>query len=407
MKTQSAGNPDAPIRVLVDDGCLAGARTGVGQYLASILDHWPNHPSVELCCPHRAACGAFPATPAATLGPVRLRPLAAIGDPRTSLRRRIARFKPRWWHQARSAKLTRRFHRERFDLFFEPNCIAVDQVRPTVTAMMDLSVLELPETHPWDRRRYWEWFLPSTIAHTAHWIAISGATASAMQRLLGIPRNKIAVVPLASRWAVRESSAGERQRLRVRLGLPDRYVLCLGTIEPRKNVLRLLDAYLDRPATWRSRTKLILAGMPGWGPKEFWRRLRAHPAAREVLFTGYLEDERSAAMVQAARALVYPSLYEGFGLPAVEAMALGTPVVASDIPSLQEACGEAARLVSPEDPAALGEAIESICEPGLSREILVEAGRRQAGRYSWSAAAAAHHDLFARIAGRNTLTGAA
>ncbi len=391
-------------RFLVNDRILSVARTGVGQYLASVVAHWPDHPQVELVgfyfrkLKHReipATRFHFPAL--AQVPAIKLRSLTQVGPGRASRWRQLLG----WLRPPRESYYWMRVQRERrhgvYAGFFEPNHLIVADVRPIVASVMDLSVLECPQYHPADRVAFWKRHLDDGLRWTGHWICISQATAKAMQRVLGVSPHAQTVIPLASRWGTPPTD-WTPETARRRLRLPPRYLLYMGTIEPRKNILRILDAYAARSRTWREHTPLLLAGMPGWGDAVFWRSLREHPMAAHAFTTGYLTDAQAAATVFGASALVYPSLYEGFGLPPLEAMVLGVPVAASTAESVREVCADAAVCLDPEHTQAWGDWLEKLSEPGDQRQALIARGLKRAKDFSWELTAQAHHDLLLRLA---------
>jgi alpha-1,3-rhamnosyl/mannosyltransferase len=171
----------------------------------------------------------------------------------------------------------------------------------------------------------------------------------------------------------------------------------VGTIEPRKNLLNLLDAYARRPKAWRAQVPLILVGMPGWGNEAFWRALREHRVAGEVWMTGYLPDAYAAAVVAGAQGLFYPSFYEGFGLPVLEAMSLGVPVAASTADSVREVCGDAALLVHPDNTHGWSDALARLSETGEERDRLTDAGRGRSAHFRWETVADMYQQLFGRL----------
>ena len=390
---------------LANDDCLRKRRTGIAHYLGAIARHWPLDAEVDLVGLRSPALVAderarahdiFP--PPELLPPISLRPLNRIEPARRWVERTpfLDQAKGAWriWRGLQAAAALRT---GRCRLVFEPNCLALDCGGPVLAAMQDLSVVELPHTHPADRVRLWNRELRRAVQRTTHWITLSQATADCLIGHAGLDRSDVTVIPAASRWTQPPSSWAPAT-LRTRLKAPDRYLLYLGTIEPRKNLGALLDAYAQKPAAWRARTALILAGSPGWGSAAFWEQLRSHPVSREVWTTGYVSDAQAAALLAGATALVYPSLYEGFGLPLVEAMTFGAPIVASAIPSLTEVAGDAAILLNPADAVGWSEAIERIAEPGADRDEWVARGRRRGALYSWPVAAERHHDLFRQFA---------
>jgi glycosyltransferase involved in cell wall biosynthesis len=185
-----------------------------------------------------------------------------------------------------------------------------------------------------------------------------------------------------------ESIAATRREL----GLPGGYLLYVGTLEPRKNLPLLLDAWEAMRDDEQGAPPLVLAGGYGWRSRGLMDRLQALRGEGVVLL-GRVDQERLVRLLQAATCFVYPSLYEGFGLPPAEALACGVPVVATHGGSLPEVLGDAALLVDPHEPAELAAAIgRALREPGLAAELSAR-GPRQAARFSWAASAAALEEV--------------
>jgi glycosyltransferase involved in cell wall biosynthesis len=177
------------------------------------------------------------------------------------------------------------------------------------------------------------------------------------------------------------------------------YALYVGTLQPRKNLRRLIQAWrvlLDAPAPLPSRSSaplLILAGAKGWGSEDLEGELAALGLAGPVRFTGYISDTEKSALLRGARAFAFPSLYEGFGFPVLEAQSVGVPVVCSNTSSLPEVAGEAALLVNPLDVPALVAALrQAMCDEAV-RARLIAAGHRNVSRFSWDECAKVVLDL--------------
>lgn len=390
--------------VLANDACLHGARTGIGHYLSAVARHWPRDARVELAgfyCRDLVGHERMSQSRLPDLNDVpsiRLSPLASVAPAtRWRDRSRVVRAVKPLWQAVKASRLERKFRRDGYCGLFEPNCLTTCQAQPSITTMQDLSVLLMPDTHPADRVDLWQRQFHQAVRRTRQWITLSQATADSLIDFAGVPADSIHVIPAASRWPPLPDS-WSAEEIRRRLALPKRYLLYLGTIEPRKNLVRLLDAYARQPSSWRRATPLIFAGLPGWGSSDFWDALKSHDMSAEVQTTGYVTDAQAAAILAGATALAYPSLFEGFGLPVVEAMAFGVPVVASCIPSIVEVAGRAGLLVDPRDTERWRAALEEICEPGHPRRTRIAEGRRQASRFSWDAAARRHHDLFCQVA---------
>jgi glycosyltransferase involved in cell wall biosynthesis len=174
-------------------------------------------------------------------------------------------------------------------------------------------------------------------------------------------------------------------QVRARYGLPERYILYVGTIEPRKNLVALLEAWSKiRNSNFEVRNSLVIAGKKGWLYESFFARLRELGLEGEVLLPGYIADEDLPAVYSAASVFVFPSLYEGFGLPPLEAMACGTPVVCSNASSLPEVCDEAALLVAPTDTSALAQAMARVLSDDSLRATLRAHGLAQAAQFTWA-----------------------
>lgn len=231
-------------------------------------------------------------------------------------------------------------------------------------------------------------------------IAVSESTARDIVRHIGVPREKVRVVPLAAGKEFRP--VGDRVQLAellARIGMArSRYILFSGTLEPRKNVPVLLRAYAGLRNEYPD-TGLILAGAPGWRSGEVTDFIRANALGEEVRIAGYLSPRDLTVLYSGAAVFVLPSLYEGFGLPPLEAMACGAPVVVSSGGSLPEIVGDAAIVVPPDDVEGYRREIARVLSsPELARELR-EKGIRQAARYSWDRTASETLAVYREVAG--------
>jgi glycosyltransferase involved in cell wall biosynthesis len=201
---------------------------------------------------------------------------------------------------------------------------------------------------------------------------------------MGFPESKITVIPLAPNEAFRPVSRVQAETTVARYGLrPSRYFLHVGTIEPRKNLLRLLRAFERISRADPQAPDLVFIGGSGWRNREFYRAVETSPARSRVRLLGYLPEQDLAALYSASMATVYPSLYEGFGLPPLEAMACGAPVVTSNTSSLPEVVGDAALLVDPSDVGAIEAALVRVKGDPELRETLGYRGLQRARQFSW------------------------
>jgi glycosyltransferase involved in cell wall biosynthesis len=218
-------------------------------------------------------------------------------------------------------------------------------------------------------------------------VCISEATRRDLVGRYSSAAAKSVVVPLAAdeRFA-RERSAQEVEAVRSRYGLDRDFVLCAGTLEPRKNLARLIDAYAALPATLRAKTQLALVGPKGWDFAPVVEQASLH--ARDVSLLGHVTDDELACLYRACAVFAYPSLYEGFGLPVLEALAAGAPTITSNVSSLPEVAGEAAVYVDPTSVEEIRAAIEGLLASPEQRERLRALGPSRAAEFSWAGTAA-------------------
>lgn len=254
---------------------------------------------------------------------------------------------------------------------------------PVVVTIYDLSFVENPETFPAVQRRYLAAETAYSSRHAARLIAISESSRRDIHRVYGTPLSRIDVVAPGVGEAYRPLPADEVAAFRRRQELPDAFLLHVGTLQPRKNIPLLLEALarLSRPGL-----PLVLIGGKGWSYDAIFERVSALGLDGQVRFAGYVADEELPFWYGAASALVVPSLYEGFGLPIVEALACGTPVVAADNSSLPEAGGDVALYFNPRDPDELTARLATALDDPLIRERARTAGPIHAGRFSWARA---------------------
>jgi alpha-1,3-rhamnosyl/mannosyltransferase len=278
--------------------------------------------------------------------------------------------------------------RGRYDLYHEPNFIPLPSGRPTVTTICDLSVLLHPEWHPLDRVKHFERHFERGVANSIHFLAISEWGRQEIIRTLNVPPERITRTYMGIRPGLGPLPAAAVAATLRRLGLPSNYLLCLGTIEPRKNVLLLLRAYCALPEKLRRAWPLLLVGAWGWNTTEVADYFHNEARHRGALHLGYLADEHVPAIYNGARALVYPSLYEGFGLPPIEMMACGGAVLASTAGALVETVGSRAQLTEPDDLDGWRSALERVLTDEEWWRSLRRGVEEVARPYTWDRCAA-------------------
>ena len=256
-----------------------------------------------------------------------------------------------------------------------------------VVTVHDLSFLRYPQAFKRGNRIYLSAATRLAVARAEAVIAVSQHTAQELQRLLGVPPWRIHVVPNGVDARFRPLARREVEAFRQRRGLPERFVLYVGTFEPRKNLETLLRTYGTLVHRDPHTRPLIIAGGRGWHYARVFALLERLALEDRVRFPGFIAHEELPLWYNAATLFVFPSLYEGFGLPVLEAMACGTPVVASNASSLPEVVGEAGLLVAPRDVEGLAEAMRRLLTDAALREELRARGRDRASKYSWRASA--------------------
>jgi glycosyltransferase involved in cell wall biosynthesis len=257
-----------------------------------------------------------------------------------------------------------------------------------VCTFHDLIPLDNPEWFSPRFSAWYGWLMPRLARHVAHLIAVSEFTKQRIVELFGVRPGKVTVIPngVDRRFSVRP--AEEVAATRKQLGLPEgNYLLFVGSLEPRKNLGRLLLAWERAQSQLPDDTWLVVAGAKG--RSQVFSQVSLQQLPPRVHMTGYVSDEGLPALYSGALAVVYPSLYEGFGLPPLEAMACGTPVITSNTTSLPEVTGDAAVLVDPLDPDQIASAIARVVADSALRAELSRRGTARAADYSWDSAASA------------------
>ena len=297
------------------------------------------------------------------------------------------------WQQS---YLPRRLAEGDIDLFWSPLLTLPSRLPvPAVVTLHDLAALHHPETLAWRVRLSLLPFLDRSVRQAARILTGSHAVADeiAQQWPEAAGRTDVAWHGVTAEF--HPVSEDERAAIRARLGLPERFIFFAGTIEPRKNLDLLLDAWESLRGADAETPPLLVAGPDGWGSRATHRRME-RLAAAGLRRLGHLDRADLVAVLQAATIFVFPSLYEGFGLPAAEAMACGVPVLVSDISSLPEVVGDAGGRFDPEDAAELAGLLREWLD---SPELLAAArarGLERAAAFTWKRSAALHADSFRR-----------
>lgn len=284
-----------------------------------------------------------------------------------------------------------------FDVYHATNYVfthAVKRARRVVT-IHDMTLVLFPEWHPRARVNSMTHELARSLEIADHILADSAATRDDIVKQFSVRSERISVVPLAADRSFRPLPAEEIQKVLSHWGLVhDGYLLFMGTIEPRKNLLRLLQAV---ELAGSGIGPLVIVGADGWGSDEVARHIERLQRAGRLSYLGYVPDDARPSLINGARSFVYPSLYEGFGLPVLEAMACGVPVLASNVASLPEVVGDAGVLVDPHDVDAIARGMARLWHDDALRRDLSIRGIERARAFSWERTASQTLGVYTRL----------
>lgn len=287
------------------------------------------------------------------------------------------------------------------DVFHSPDFIPPYKTRaPNVITIHDLAFLLYPRLLTPQAAKYYGQIDPAARS-AAHVIAVSLSTKRDITRLLGVPEDKVSVIYEAAYSTAQPlDPAVARARVREKYGVDGDFILFVSTIEPRKNLPTLLAAYSKLLDNYHSAARLLVAGTKGWLTEEVDQALDKYKLRNRVCFLGGVPADELQYLYKAARVFALPSLYEGFGLPPLEAMAHGTPVIVSKVSSLPEVVGDAGLLVDPNDVEGWTVALHRVLtDEALHAEMSAKSLKR-AAKFSWERAARETLDVYRKVAGK-------
>lgn len=286
----------------------------------------------------------------------------------------------------------------KYDLYWQPSFIPSHFIKSKIiiVTIHDLSFLHYESWHPKERIKYFQKNFFKELEKIDYIITGSEFTKNELVKELGVKKEKISVIYHGVDTALYHPySQQEIAPTMKKYNLPKNFILCVGSIEPRKNLLNLLKAYNLFSENLKKLFPLILVGFQGWQNNDILHEIAI--SKESIKYLGYLSDEELAHLYAGASLFVYPSLYEGFGLPPIEAMACGTPVVTSSISSLPEVCKDAVCYCNPYSPNDIADKMLKLINNEQMRNQLITLGLKQAQSYSWDRAAKEHYRLFKEI----------
>jgi glycosyltransferase involved in cell wall biosynthesis len=351
------------LRVGIDAHAIGERKTGNERFISNLI------PALRARCHHELFLYVTTADAERALG--------ARGLERTTIRR----VRPSNPLVRIPVTLPLQARRDRLDVLFVQYVAGPIVPCPIVTVVHDVAFRRHPEFFSRAERLWMPRAIPATMRRAARIVTVSSFSRDEIVSTFGIDPSKITVALEAADPIFSSTPA-------VPAGIEPPYVLALGNLQPRKNLAVLIRGYRallrDRPEI---RERLVIVGQPWLDAGSLTDEAADLVASGRAVFTGYLEDERIVSLLAGATAFAFPSVYEGFGLPVVEAMAAGAPVLASDIPVMREVAGDAAVLLPPADPGAWGRAIGQLATDDERRTALIQVGRRRAATFSWDATA--------------------
>ena len=357
---------------------LAQLRTGVGTY------------TFELS---RALAAAAPQDEFELISPLPYEDTLPAGDKPANLALVYSQpnvLRRRWWAIGLPSYLKRHpvalFHGTNYNVPLRVQC-------PTVVTIHDLSWLLHSSTHEARAVRRARLLLPLMARRATLIVTPSEFVRGEVCEHLKVPPDKVFATPLAPRSTFKPMPPVETSEVRRRLAIEDEFLLFVGTLEPRKNLSLLLRAFEEVLRSTALRPQLVIVGKVGWKQDEVLAELRNSPAQSRVLLTGFLPDEDLRALYSSCRAFVYPSVYEGFGLPPLEAMACGAPVIATRVPSITD---RVARVVSHTDFTDLARTITELLTNDKARQTLSVRGIEYSSQFSWQRTAALTRQVYLR-----------
>ena len=365
------------MKILVNATSLLAPLTGIGQYVRHLFTALDRLPEVDLRMYYGTHCepGFKLPSAASTQAVQRTYGLARRFLPRPrAVKKLIEQTMFKYHTRSGSGHV----------LYHEPNYVPMPYKGPQVLTVCDMSCFDHPQTHPQERVRLMQRDLPAAVEKADHIIVISDASGEALRRWFKVDAARITTTYLAADPRFHPASTEMLVPVLAGLGLtPGGYVLSVGTLEPRKNLTTLFAAYAGLPACLRQRFPLVVAGMKGWNTENLMKSADGLVRRGELKLLGYVADALIPPLYAGAAAFCYPSRYEGFGLPALEAMASGVPVITSNQTSLPEVVGEAGIMVDPDDVDAMRQHLRQLLEDRAGADALGRLGLQRSRIFSW------------------------
>jgi alpha-1,3-rhamnosyl/mannosyltransferase len=376
------------VHVALNARILQAPRTGIGQYVSSLTQALQEQAEVglQLFLGRQWAVDLPPA------------PLPGYSR-RAELAKRVpGAYRIRRWLEQGS--FDRGLRQRSIDLYHEPSLWPLEFDGPMVMTLHDLTHVHYPHTQPADRLAEIERHVGRGVERAQVVLTDSEHVAAEVRRHFALPDERVVVAPLGYAPRFHPRSDAELASTLASFGLSSgQYLICVGTLEPRKNLQLALRAHALLPATLRTRLPLVIVGMPGWRNEGLDETLDIAVKGGWAKVLGYQSDEVLAQLLAGAKALLFPSLYEGFGLPVLEAMASGVPVLLTRTSSLPEVAGEAGIYVDARDPQEMCSALQELMEDASLGQRCRVLGLERARNFSWQRCARITSEAYRKAVG--------
>lgn len=388
------------MKLLTDLDCLAPPLTGIGHYTRELTQRLlSDHAVHEISAMFH---GRFLDREAVqTL-------LVSDGEPASAASQDLfTRMKPmtrqlplaRWaWQHIKTQRFQSYSRQQAHDVYWEPNFILKPAQCPSVVTIYDLSPLVLPEMHPKSRIALLKRALTTSVHRADRVVAISQFTASALQEHLGVPESKIRIVTPAAGAAFQPHGEIAKRTIRQRYSLPENFILSVGTLEPRKNLSRLLNAYERLPHELRQAWPLVCIGAKGWNDAALSADIQRLETRGELIRLGYVPQTDLPCLTASAGLMAYMSLYEGFGMPIVEGLACGVPVLTSRNTVMEEVAQHCAFYADPLSVESIAAALETALTDVPQHALFSRLGPAQAATFDWQTSASILHQTLFELA---------
>lgn len=300
---------------------------------------------------------------------------------------KVMKVKSIQWH----LKVLKDIKAEKAEIFFAPTSYIIPALAPkslkTIITIHDLVAFLFPNTHSAKAVVIERLTLKRAIKKAKAILVVSQNTQKDLLKKFQYPADKIFLTPCAPSEFFREKiDEKELEKLKKKYQLPENFILAVGTLEPRKNFPNLIKSFVIIKRKYPD-YKLVIVGKKGWKFKQIEDALKQYNLQNDVIFPGYLDDQELHKIYAIAKVFVFPSLYEGFGIPPLEAMASGCPVVSSNVASMPEVVDQAGLLIDPKNALKMADAITSLIENDQVRNMMIERGKAQADKFSWKKSA--------------------